>query len=251
MNGGESLLSKIQSDELNMIKELEKICKEKNLTYYLAYGSVLGSIRHSGFIPWDTDIDIMVKISDYKEICNIINDNLSREYEVKSYWNSEDYESLLARLTITNKTHKNIHIDIFPVIGTSNIKLFRNIEKKISFLVFRLYFIKNVNEDLYYVNDTIKKQMVKFYKMLIRPLPKKVLISIFEKISYKHTIDQSKYVFNVCGSYGKKEIIPKEFLGEPKRMKFEEESLPIPSMWHEYLTHFYGDYMTPKKDNYI
>lgn len=251
MNGDENLLSQIQSEEFKMLIELERICKEKNLKYYLAYGSVLGAIRHSGFIPWDTDIDIMVNIIDYKKICDILNDNLPHEYEVRSYWNTEDYESLLARLTVINKAHNQIHIDIFPVIGTSNNKYVRDLEKKISFLIFRLYFIKNVNVDFYYKNETSKKRVVKFFKALIKPLSKKFLISMFEKIAYKHKIDESQYVFNICGSYGKKEIIPKEFLGEPMRMMFEEEKLPIPSMWHEYLSHFYEDYMTPKKDNYV
>lgn len=251
MDGGESLLNQLQKDELEMLLELDKICKHNNLEYCLAYGSVLGAVRHRGFIPWDTDIDIMVKIENYKMFCDIINNNLTTKYQIKSYWQNKDYESLLSRLTIANKNHKQIHIDIFPLVGASNNKFMRNLEKKLSFLVFRLYFLKKVDADTFYNNEIAKIRKVKLLQIFTKVIPEKFLKFIFEKIAYRHKIDSSNYIYNICGSYGRKEIIPKEYVYNPIYLKFEGNSVPVPKKWDKYLTHMYGDYMTPKKTNYV
>ena len=57
----------LQLKILDMVKEIDAICKKHKINYYLAYGSVLGAIRHKGFIPWDDDFDIMLKYDDYKK----------------------------------------------------------------------------------------------------------------------------------------------------------------------------------------
>ena len=245
------MLNNTQKDELEMLLELDRICKANNLEYYLAYGSVLGAVRHGGFIPWDTDIDIMVKIDNYKKFCEIVSKNLIEKYELKSYWENPEYESLLTRLTITNKPHNLIHIDIFPLVGASKNKLVRKIEKKISFIVFRLYFIKKVNVNSYYHAETKKTRTIKLLKILIKIIPERLLILIFEKIANRHQISDADYIYNICGSYGKKEFIPKEWLGKPKYFDFESSKFPVPKEWDKYLTHIYGDYMTPKKENYV
>ena len=65
------------------------------------------------------------------------------------------------------------------------------------------------------------------------------------------TYKTSEFICNICGSYGQREFIPKNWLGNPKYLEFEGYDFPVPQEWDKYLTHMYGDYMTPKKTNFI
>ena len=70
-------------------------------------------------------------------------------------------------------------------------------------------------------------------------------------LSTMFPIEQSSTLYNICGSYGHKEFISKDWLGAPIYADFEGYKFPMPKEWHKYLTNIYGDYMTPKKSNYV
>lgn len=107
----------MQLTEIDMLIEMDKVCKKHGLEYSLGYGTVLGAVRHGGFIPWDTDIDILVGIDDYKRFCQIINRETPDKFFVFSKETDKSYEFLMARLAMKNKYHHPVHIDIFPMVG--------------------------------------------------------------------------------------------------------------------------------------
>lgn len=244
-------IENIHKIELEMIKEVDRICQEHKIRYYLAYGTVLGAVRHKGFIPWDTDIDIMVEADLYDEFCQTLIRNLSPKYKLNSIHTSIKYEELFARVGLNDCTHHQIHIDIFPLAGAPERKILKKIFSKIAYINYRSFFVKQVDINFNYIDRPKKKLAAGICKVLLLPIPSKVFKKIYKLLSKKYDINKSTMVCNICGSYGGKEFIPKEYLGNPVYLQFEDYALPVPEQWDKYLTHFYGDYMTPKKENYV
>ena len=119
-------LEKIKKSEIDILKYIEKICKENNIKYSLMDGSLLGAVRHNGFIPWDDDIDIMLLREDYDKLKRVIlNDSNNSRYLYMSNDLYDDYLYPYAKLIDTEtsaketgiKAPKNygIFVDIFPI----------------------------------------------------------------------------------------------------------------------------------------
>jgi|SRR5690625_1491349 len=244
-------IKKMQKTQLEMLLEINRISKKYDINYYLAYGTALGAIRHQGFIPWDTDIDIVVEISEYEKLCNIIEKEISEKFKLSSIDTECDYDSLKARVALKGETHHFNHVDIFPLVGTPNTKSTRWIFSKMSYILYRIYFVKKVNADLLYNNNSKKKKIAKLAKLLIIPIPTKIVIKVFNKLSFMYSIESSKYLYNICGSYGQKEYILKKYYDDPVYKIFEGHMLPLPKEWDKYLKNIYGDYMIPRKNDYV
>lgn len=121
-----SLLKQLWETELEILQVVHNICVENNLKYTLAYGSLLGAVRHKGFIPWDDDIDIMMPRSDYQKLLKIWSDVAPKDFIIQDYNTDSDYTNNFAKVRKNNTTflqyeyektkkyHKGIFIDIFP-----------------------------------------------------------------------------------------------------------------------------------------
>lgn len=234
---------------LDMLMEMDRICKKNNLKYYLAYGTLLGAARHKGFIPWDDDIDIIVDIDNYKRFCDIICDEIADNYVLSSIDQDPNYDSLKARISLKKNYHHLIHIDIFPIVGVPKSKAGRKLYRNICHIIYRSYFVKKVDVNVNYKDNKRKRTIVLILRLLLKPIPANIIKLIFNKLSTLYPIKESDIIYNICGCYGYKELIPKEYLGEPVLLDFEGHTLPVPEKWDAYLTHLYGDYMTPKQSN--
>jgi len=241
----------IQMTELDMLKEVEEIARKYKFNYYLAYGTVLGAVRHQGFIPWDTDVDIIIDVESYDAFCKVLYHEIDGKYEVKHINYDQSYDSLKARIAPKSVSHNIIHIDIFPLVGSPKSMIGKYVFSKVCYINYRAFFIKKVNPNNNYRNDRLKRILMKTAKLILKVIPKDVLIKNFYHLAKMNSTKNSKFLYNICGSYGMKEFIPKYWLGKPVYMKFETQLLPLTKEYDKYLTHIYNDYMTPKKDNYI
>lgn len=244
-------LKEIHNKELKMLIEMHKICMENDLTYYLAYGTALGAVRHKGFIPWDNDIDIMVHIDGYDEFCNVLNEKMPNKYIVNTIENNKKYEQLFARIHLQDDVDQNICIDIFPIVGAPNTNIKKVLFSKISYLIFKSFYIKKVNISTTYKDNPKKRKQAFVAKLILSPFSDVFFIWVYKKLSTAFPIEKSDTIYNICGSYGYKELIPKSYLEKPAYLEFEGHEFPVPQEWDKYLTHIYGDYMTPKKENYV
>lgn len=236
---------------LDMLVEIDKLCKKYGLIYYLAYGTALGAVRHKGFIPWDSDVDIIVEMTHYQEFCNVIEKEINKKYFLESIKTNKAYEELFARVVPRGELHQIIHIDVFPIVGVPKAKLAQKLFSKIAYVTYRSFFVKKVDVNVNYKNNPRKKRLVLFCKLLLGLVPSGLFVWIFKKLSVAFPIKNENVIYNFCGSYGYRELMPKSYLGKPVKMLFEKYEFPVPEKWHEYLTHLYGDYMIPKKENYV
>ncbi len=243
--------------ELFDTKELQKytkeileyfadFCEANNLRYFLAGGTLLGAVRHKGFIPWDDDIDIAMPRSDYEKLISM-RDKFDGRYILR-YWRWEKdvyYSFLKVEDTCTTKIEDvdskfkyegGLGIDIFPQDGLPD-----DLDKQHRIIMgyHRLVAIRDYNR--VFVNCKWKKYAVSFLnKVLFLVMPFEIIV---KRYTEKYPYDRSKYVRSFCGRYGEKETYLRELFGEGTTLLFEGRSYAAPLHYHEYLTQMYGDYM--------
>ena len=132
---------KMKERELELIKKIDTICFENNINYSIAYGTLLGAIRHKGFIPWDDDIDIWVKREDYNKLKEIINDNkkkynfkfidiFSQPDSIYPFGKISDQSTVLVEKNFKKTENLGINIDVFPIDNLPDNKIKKFFFKK-------------------------------------------------------------------------------------------------------------------------
>lgn len=251
-------IRKLQLIELDILKKTKKILDDNNFRYYMLGGTLLGAIRHKGFIPWDDDIDIGLPRSDYEKFLELAKNELKYPYELQISKNSNG-RYYYAR--IVNNDYKLLRevgyedaiiscwIDVFPLDGVPDKKIKFKIWKYSAKFMYKLFIASDFS---YFVNKEKKcsifgtfarKIFLKF--KLEKIIPKKLVIKMLDKILKSNDFDKSEYVCNFCGFWGEKEIFPRKIYDDYKFYKFEDVELCGPSNYDLVLTQMYGNYMIP------
>lgn len=229
-------------DELLIILEyIDKICKENNIRYTLCAGSVLGAVRHKGFIPWDDDLDVMMMRSEYKRfLVAIRNDEDSRFFVQEERKDSPYYFSkvrknrtaMIERFTIRKKwrsMHQGIYVDVFPVDYASKNFFFRFMQTVCA----RVLVAQSLLERGY---DTAT-----FYKKIIMSLS--VFFLPLRNPMFNYVVgvrkEEASSVSTFFADYNK--FFPVTLLEQTVQVEFENKLYPIPSDWKKYLVIMYGE----------
>ena len=234
----------LQLKILDMVKEIDAICKKHKINYYLAYGSVLGAIRHKGFIPWDDDFDIMLKYDDYKKFIEVCKKELdSNKYFVQTLDTDPNYYLSFGKIrniqtTLIEETNKNermingVYIDVFPLVGYPKSKV-----KQIILKINRA-FVLSANRNI------INNKFLSFvFKIILKLIGKNRIIKYCTKECVKYSCDDCNEIISVFDGDGVKiGLTSNKILGKPKRVDFESLKLPIPSDYDAYLKNLYDDY---------
>ncbi len=244
---------------LEMMKDFDAFCNAHGLRYFLTGGSMLGAVRHKGFIPWDDDIDVGLPRKDYEKLIRIYNEERTNpDYELISILQNEDLYIPFAKI-IHNKTVMQEAVDSDIKIGV--------------FLdVFPLDFVGDTPEearDLFKKTIALRRKIdVQKWKIIReRAWYRNVIIFIIKALSPKGRLkkliweldetcrkyedkDYTKYCgFIVAANRGEKEILESEWFREFITVPFEDLAFRIPKDHAKILSKFYGDtYMTPPKD---
>lgn len=126
MDRVESQIQQVWATEQEILDVIHKVCTENGLRYSLAYGTLIGAVRHKGFIPWDDDIDLMMPREDYEKLLAIWNQAAPKGYLLQNYHTYTDYTNNFAKIVKDHTTflqkeedrtasfHKGVFVDIFP-----------------------------------------------------------------------------------------------------------------------------------------
>ena len=242
----------IQERELKILLHVQKICEAHGLKFYLCGGTLLGAIRHKGFIPWDDDIDIFMPRSDYEKFLTIFEkENENKNFAAKSlflgnspmpYGRIWDLSTEVEAQYDENK--KCLWIDIFPVDG---LPADLNEVKKIYDKMGKYRLLRNAGCAKLGEGKTALR---KYAKYILKPLARRYGISRLSRkmdaIAMRYPYETSEYVGNVTGGlYGVGERMLKSEYEKAVTVTFEGHEFPAMSCWDSYLTGIYGDYMTP------
>lgn len=246
-------LDKLHSTELEILAEIERVCKLLDITYFADWGTLLGAIRHNGFIPWDDDIDIGMLRKDYDLFIDKAPELLADNYTLQHFLidaNTPTYHSkvrkngtLFVEEYLENvPTHKGIFVDIFPYDYVPEDEESRKKNDKTIKLFLILFVSKTVTV------ATVEKSKIKRFiftvirkiiHFLILPIPKRVLFNKLERLSRQYNRNQncSRVEAWPYGAEKLNDIYPLV------AVKFENTMIPVPKNWDQVLKNEYGDYM--------
>lgn len=235
----------IQRTMLEMIKDIDKLCRENDIEYYIAYGSCLGAIRYKGFIPWDDDFDIMMTDEYYFKFLDICKKKLDKnKYYVQTPDKEENYYLSFSKIrniqtTLIEENNSDIdiiygvYIDVFPLVGVPENKLKRSILK-----INRAFMLSSN------INVINKRLLSKTFNIILKIFGKENVLKYTTKQCFKYKCKNCSNVVSICDGDGFEiNEIQKSILGKPKYVDFEDTKLPIPEDVNKYLTKIYGDYM--------
>ena len=248
-------INDVHKHVLAIAKEFDRICSKHSIPYYMLGGTMLGAVRHNGFIPWDDDMDFGVPIKYYKPLINILQEELQFPYRcctcynhpavIFNYIKIEDQTTVIDSLAVKLPLEQQIgvNIDVFPLNKCkSNDIAWRKI-------LMRNYLLGGYVESLTHPKSFIRK-CVKFFLRLISGGDH---ININKSINViLENTDRGDCLGNLLGRWGNKEIIPIEWYGEGKRYIFEDTEFVGLTNYRDYLSQLYGDYLNlPPKDKRI
>ncbi|MBP1889161.1 lipopolysaccharide cholinephosphotransferase [Clostridium moniliforme] len=255
MEYSQNELREVQVILVNMLKDVDKVCRENNIDYWLTAGTLLGAIRHKGFIPWDDDIDISMMREDYNKFMKIGKEKLNNKYFIQSIYSDKNSQNQFMKVRDRNsilkmnkreKGHTGIFIDIFPMdsFTKNDSKIF--IKNKLM-LKIRFYWMKYAK---------IKRPFFKNIKGNFIKILARIYFSINRDYDYKNINEELKmYLSNMKYDienedhirYGIESvhnyIYHREDIFPLIDIEFEGYKFRAPNNYDKFLKTFFGDYM--------
>ena len=252
-------LSAVQSVLLGFLKEVDRICRKHEIKYFLGGGTLLGAVRHKGFIPWDDDADVMMLREDYERFLSVLPDELPSYITDQNTDPCSHFCFTKLRLDDTilsteftarfDGLHNGVFLDVLAQDKTSDKKAARRIHMKLTAQLRWLVLNKwrktpmNANNKLVsFIGDIIKAIV-----------PLKALERMQGRIMVKYRNKPTHWLYDSMGRNVERGAFPIEWLDEAVYSDFEDTKLPIPKEWDKYLTYLYGDYteMIPVSERHV
>ena len=254
-------LSETQKLILEIFKTVKVLLDRQSVEYHLLGGSLLGAVRHQGFIPWDDDIDIGIEREKYEFVLESIQKELPEHLELRTY-KDNTYHYYFSR--IVDKRYfmerdgslilrrENVWIDIFPLDGMPNNLIARKIH------MFRLMWVRARYHIACFDKINLKRpnrplsERIVINLIKVIPIKKssgyKDLLDALDILLKKYKVKDSNWIVNFMGQYKFKEMFPKSYYGKGKLYPFENMALLGPERADLVLKQMYGDYMKEPKD---
>lgn len=246
-------MKEVQKHQLDMLIELDRICKKYNIKYFISSGTLLGAVRHKGFIPWDDDADVDMLRSDYNKFLKVAQKELGDKYFLQTIETDENYGYMFAKIRENNTVflekltkdidiNNGIFIDVFPI---------DNYKKSFSaaLLMNHTIFLRLIllEKKKYYLRDKslIRNLGVDILKIIALFFSKEKVFEKIKKNQIKYNNIKTEYVadWNCMNIF--KRVLKKDIYKKRKLYDFENIKLYGHKDYDTYLKYYYNDYMTP------
>lgn len=261
----ELTLKEIHEETVKVLKKIHEICEANNLKYWLAFGTLIGAIRHKGFIPWDDDLDIWMPRDDFEKFKEICRTQDLGNYKLCDRTNTNNYTFYIPRFSnmdykyiTTTKNRKEfdigIFVDIYPVDNFCNNEsdsksLLRKVIKKNQ--KYEIYVNGKSYTDTFSLKSYIKQIIHCFLKVRYGKNYNLKIDQEIDSLIKKNTSESDKYIGMVAWITMEWFCqFERDILDESILVDFENEKFWIPAKYDEILKAYYGDYMKlpPEKD---
>ncbi len=236
-----------------LLADFSEYCKKNNLRFFLGYGTALGAVRHSGFIPWDDDIDVVMPRPDYEKLIETYDNDVEKNVLLchekdKSYY--YPFAKLCNKKTelveehFSNDSNMGVYIDIFPLDGNgsdieaakAHMKECIKTQRKLNNAMAKHFFRSKSN---------IIKEFMRYIRYyFLRLIGSDFFYNKLDKLVKQYEYQNSKFISNnVWCTYSVRELFFKEMFDEDVLITFEKREYPIVKKYDEYLSSIYGNYM--------
>lgn len=246
----------IQEKLLEILRYFDKFCKENNLKYVLAGGTLLGAVRNKGIIPWDDDLDVFMLREDYERLIKIWDEKAdTKNYSCLRSNDKYNIHHAATEIKDNNTTFINNHskdldinhglmIDVIPLDNIPSSK-FKRIYQKINAFIFSCYNFQrlpNHKSKLIYYMTYIALKLVPSFK-----LKYKIWKKAEDNMIRAGKVNDGMIASIIEGPTIMNQIFPKEWVENPAYLEFEDMVVPVPRDYHSWLEMSYGEYMIPPK----
>lgn len=240
--------------QLEIAGEIRKICIANDIKYFIIAGTLLGAVRHKGFIPWDDDMDIGMLRPDYDRFLSAAAKELPSDLFLQTWHTDKGFglpiakvrkqgTRIVERISENASHHKGIFIDIFPFDEKPASALHQAKQNAITYICKRIVLSR--------LNYTVGAEKSFLKNFLLASLTKSTafladdrLIKLLEREMRRYNVSGRSDVVTIGGSYGyKRETLKRKWVDSLKDIEFEAEQWPAFELWPEYLEHMYGNYM--------
>ena len=246
-------MQRLRETELDILKEVVRVCDLIGVRYYLMYGTLLGAVRHKGFIPWDDDIDIGMLRSDYEKFIANGQPLIDKRYFIQTHHSDPEYPMNFAKVrnfetTFIETSMKNfninhgVYIDVFPIDYYPDIK-----PTKLHFEFTKRVCRQRIRKD-FTLPEEVSKALTKPYSGVLMAvssvlIPKRrAAVERLERL-YRSVKESPLSISNSGAWSNSREILPYSWYGEGTPVEFEGMKLNAPAEYDKWLTKMYGDYM--------
>lgn len=235
---------------LDMLKYFDKVCRKNEIRYSLTGGTLLGAVRHRGFIPWDDDVDVFLTRPEYDKLINAFSDEnryvfVCREKEPSFpyvYGRIIDTHTMIEKSPNTLSAGKGLFIDVCVVDGLPKISWIRKIYAKKMRILFRLR--RSTIHDKKSISYSRKGPIIRFLKDIVCKLSStEDWNRIIYRNIHKYKFDNCEWVGNFTSQYGIKEMLHKSAFDDYMDIEFEGYQFMICKGYEEYLNNIYNNYM--------
>lgn len=252
-------MKKVWAIELDLLNELDKICKNNNIEYYIFFGSLLGTIRHKGFIPWDDDIDVVMTRDNYNRLLALPSSLFCYPYFLQNEYTDPGCHIALSKFRNSDTAvvldfeepyrytyNQGIFLDIFPLDNAPDdpAELQRHINRVKRWKQGALIWSRRFNSSRIFFNNSvlyITAPLIYFLKMIIRAfrIPN-IPHTIFEKELQRYNAVETKNLIML--SVGNFAPFPRNALSGTINMPFEMLEVPVPTGYETVLNCLYGNW---------
>lgn len=240
-------LNLLKEKQLDILRIVDKVCRENGIIYYLAYGTAIGAVRHQGFIPWDDDIDIIMLRDDYNKFLDKVQQQLPRNIFVQTYKSDKGYNLPFAKIRDSETTcqetgcenldiNHGVFIDLFPYDYIPEGKINR---LKQSIYAELIWILLRKNEK----KSGVKKIITNIISSFVSENKYEEVIEKLENKMSKYDKANCGYVANLNYGFGYASRLFSKKMFNPIEISFENEKFLIMEGYDQYLTMAYGDYM--------
>jgi len=249
-----SLIETIHKRLFVILCDIDDFCRENKITYFLSGGTCLGAARHTGFIPWDDDVDIMMPRKDYERFIELFSKAKNGKYKVGDYTTDKNWKRPWARVCdlhsviehgFLNEEKMGFFIDVFPIDGLPAERHIKRYFRKMKFL--------DVMRTTSMRKSFIPGEKYVFIKKILGLYTSKKGTFYFLKksnqLAKRYDFTSSEFVaVSLITQYGMREKIRRECMNSAAYLKFEGRDFPVPVGWETYLSNLYGNWKEIPKD---